>query len=202
MIFDTTNADDLGDAIAFASNYMRVNRNDYGLQNSDLGVIVIARHRSTGFGYNDAMWAKYGVQMATRAQFTDPKTKQAPKINVFNATDYGQQLTNRGTTLDSLLKQGAVLGVCSVATRGIATAIAEATGGKTDDIFSELASNLVGNARPRGDTLGDDHQGRAAVRPLGDHRCGDPGPRPGARRDDGRHDGHRQPAAGAPEHLR
>jgi len=147
MIFDTTNADDLGDAIAFASNYMRVNRNDYGLQNGDLGVIVIARHRSTGFGYNDAMWAKYGVQMATRAQFTDPKTKQAPKINVFNATDYGQQLTNRGTTLDSLLKQGAVLGVCSVATRGIATAIAEATGGKTDDIFSELASNLVGNAR-------------------------------------------------------
>lgn len=147
MIFDTTTPDGLGDAIAFANNYMRTNRNDYGLQNSDLAVIVIARHRSTGFGYNDAIWAKYGVQMSARAQFTDPKTKQAPKVNVFNATDYGQQLNNRGTTLDSLLKQGAVLGVCSVATRGIAGAIAEATGGKTDDIFSELASNLVSNAR-------------------------------------------------------
>jgi hypothetical protein len=147
MIFDTTTPDGLGDAIAFASNYMRVNRNDYGLQNSDLAVIVIARHRSTGFGYNDSIWSKYGVPMSARAQFTDPKTKQAPKINVYNAADYGTALTNRGTTLESLLKQGAVLGVCSVATRGIAGAIAEATGQKTDDVFNELAANLVPNGR-------------------------------------------------------
>jgi hypothetical protein len=147
MIFDTTVSDGLGNAIAFASNFMRVNRTDYGLQNSDLAVIVIVRHRSTAFGYNDAIWAKYGVQMSARAEFVDPKTKEAPKTNLFNATDYGTQLTNRGTTLDSLLKQGAVLGVCSVATRGIAGAIAQATGGNTDNIFNELISNLVPNAR-------------------------------------------------------
>ena len=147
MVFDTTTPDGLGNAIAFASNFLRVNRSDYGLQNTDVGVLVIVRHRSTAFGYNDAMWAKYGVQMAGRAEFVDPKTKQAPKSNLFNANDYGRELANRGTTLDSLLKQGAQLGVCSVATRGLAGVIAQANGGNTDDIFNELVSNLVGNAR-------------------------------------------------------
>jgi hypothetical protein len=148
MIFDTTTPDGLGDTIAFANNFIRVNRTDYGLQNSDLAVIIVVRHRSTGFAYSDAIWAKYGIPMAARANFTDPKTKQAPKANLYNATDYGAQLANRGTTLDSVLKQGVQLAVCSVATRGIAGAIAEAVGGKTDDIFNELVSNLVStNAR-------------------------------------------------------
>jgi len=146
MLFDTTTPDGLGDAIPFANNFFRVNRNDYGLQNNDLAVIIVVRHRSTAFGYNDAMWAKYGIPMAARANFTDPKTKQAPKVNLYNASDYGAQLPNRGTTLDSILKQGVQLAVCSVASRGLAGAIAEATGGNTDNIFNELVSNLVSNA--------------------------------------------------------
>src|SRR5207247_3707764 len=59
MIFDTTSADGLGDALAFTNNFMRTNRTEYGLQNSDLAVIIVMRHRSTGFAYNDAIWAKY-----------------------------------------------------------------------------------------------------------------------------------------------
>src|SRR5205085_687748 len=35
MVFDTTTPDSLGNALAFANNFIRVNRNDYGLQNSD-----------------------------------------------------------------------------------------------------------------------------------------------------------------------
>ena len=125
-----------------------MNHNDYGLQNSDVAVIVVVRHNSTGFGYNDAIWAKYGVPISKRANFADPKTKEAAKANLFNASDYGAQLPNRGNTLDSLFKLGVQLGVCATATRGIAGAIAEATGGNTDNIFNELVSNLVGaNAR-------------------------------------------------------
>jgi intracellular sulfur oxidation DsrE/DsrF family protein len=148
MVFDTTTPDTLGNAIAFANNFIRVNRNDYGLQNSDVAVIVIVRHNSTGFGYNDAIWAKYGVPISKRANFVDPKTKDSAKANLFNASDYGAQLPNRGTTLEALFKQGVQLGVCATATRGIAGAIAEATGGNTDTIFEELVSNLVSpNAR-------------------------------------------------------
>ena len=147
LIFDTTTPNGLGDAIAFASNFMRVNRTDYALQNADLAVVIVVRHRSTPFAYSDAIWAKYGVPMASRAQFTDPKTKVAPTLNVYNATDYSAQLPNRGTTLDSLLKQGVQLAVCQVATRGIAGSIAEATGGNTDAIYNELVASIGSGAR-------------------------------------------------------
>jgi intracellular sulfur oxidation DsrE/DsrF family protein len=147
LVFDTTTPDGLGEAIAFASNFIRVNRTDYGLQNDDLAVVIVVRHRSTAFAYSDAIWAKYGILMASRAQFTDPKTKVAPKVNVYNAADYGAQLPNRGTTLDSLLKQGVQLAVCQVATRGIAGAIAEATGGNTDAIYNELVASIGSGAR-------------------------------------------------------
>ena len=147
LVFDTTTPEGFGEAIAFASNFVRVNQSDYGLQNSDLAVIIVARSRSTPFAYNDAIWAKYGMPIASRANFTDPKTKQAPGSNLYNAAGYGAQLPNRGTTLDSLLKQGVQLAVCQVATRGFAGSIAEATGGNTDSINNELITNLVSNSR-------------------------------------------------------
>jgi intracellular sulfur oxidation DsrE/DsrF family protein len=148
MVFDTTTPDSLGNALAFANNFIRVNRNDYGLQNSDMAVIVVVRHNSTGFGYNDAIWAKWGVPISKRAGFVDPKTNEAAKANLYNIAEYGAQLPNRGNTLEQLFKMGVQLAVCATSTRGIAGAIAEATGGNTDNIFNELVSNLVSpNAR-------------------------------------------------------
>jgi intracellular sulfur oxidation DsrE/DsrF family protein len=147
LVFDTTAHDGLADAILFANNFIRVNRADYGLQNSDLAVVIVARHRSTPFGYNDAMWAKYGTTIAARARVEDPKSKLAPKINIFNSGDYAELLSNRGTTLDSLFKQGLQLAVCGISTRAYAASIAQAVGGNAETIFDELTSNLVNNAR-------------------------------------------------------
>ena len=147
MIFDTTKYEAFGEAIAFANNYLRTSRSEYNLKNSDMAVLIIARSRSTQFAYNDAMWAKYGTVLSRRANFTDPKTKQPATVNPYNSQELAELLPNRGTTLDALTKQGVLFGVCSVATRGIAGAIAEANGGNTDAINKELISNLVSNAR-------------------------------------------------------
>src|SRR5260370_8594054 len=147
LVFDTTSHDALADAILFANNFFRVNRADYGLQNSDLAVVIVVRHRSTPFGYNDAMWAKYGTTIAARAKVEDPKTKVAPKINIFNSGDYAELLSNRGTTLDSLFKQGLQLAVCGISTRAYATSIAQAVGGNVETILNELTSNLGNNTR-------------------------------------------------------
>lgn len=148
LVFDTISYDHLSDATLFANNFIRVNQADYGLQSSELAVVIVVRHRSTPFGYNDAMWAKYGTAIAARSKVEDPKTKQPPKINIFNARDYGEALGNRGSTLDSLFKQGVQLAVCASSTRAYATSIAQAIGGDGDAIFKELTSNLVGsNAR-------------------------------------------------------
>jgi intracellular sulfur oxidation DsrE/DsrF family protein len=147
LIFDTTTPEGLGEALAFASNYIRVNRSDYGLQNSDLAVVIVVRHRSVSFGYSDAIWAKYGTAMAAQSKFEDPRSKAAPKANVYNSADYGDLLPNRGVTFDSLAKQGVQLGVCSVATRGFAGVIAEAVGGNADAINKELIASIASYAR-------------------------------------------------------
>jgi intracellular sulfur oxidation DsrE/DsrF family protein len=147
LVFDTTTADGIAEAIFFANNFMNVNQADYGLQNNDLAVVIIARHSSTPFAYNDAMWAKYGMAMTGLTKLDDPRSKVAPKVNVYNSGDYGNLLPNGGVTLDALSKRGVQFAVCSLATRFIAGMIAGAVGGNADTINSELIANLVSNSR-------------------------------------------------------
>jgi intracellular sulfur oxidation DsrE/DsrF family protein len=85
--------------------------------------------------------------MAGLAKFEDPKTKLAPKTNLYNSPDYGPGLSNLGVTLDSLFKQGVQLAVCSVATRALAGMIAKAVSGNADTINNELIANLMPNSR-------------------------------------------------------
>lgn len=143
FVFDTTTAEGFAGALQFANNYFMANRNDYGLQDSDLAVIIIARHKSTAFGYNDAIWAKYGAQLSTQSGFTDPQTKEAPKINVYGTAGDGN---GQGGRLDSLIKRGVRLAVCQMATRAIAGQIARATNQETDAVFQELVANRLANA--------------------------------------------------------
>jgi len=146
FFFDTITPQGFGQTIFFANNVFTANRNGYRLRQEDQALAICVRHHSTGFAFNDAMWAKYGESLAERADLKDPKTGQAPKINMYMASGYGSQLSNNGVTLDSLLKLGAHLAVCQMATRANASGIAQQTGGKNDDIYQELTSNLVPNS--------------------------------------------------------
>ncbi len=147
LVFDTTAADGMADALFFANNFMNVNQADYGLQDNNLAVVIIARHGSTPFAYNDAMWAKYGMAMTGLTKLDDPKSKVAPKVNVYNSGNYGNLLPNHGVTLDALSKRGVQFAVCSLATRVTAGMIAGAVGGNVNTINSELIANLVSNSR-------------------------------------------------------
>lgn len=148
VVFDSTTPDGFGEALFFANNFIHVNRSEYGLQNNDMAVVIVVRHRSTQFGYNDAMWAKYGRPLAERARMEDPKTRMAPKLNIYNSPTFGDILPNRGATLDTVFKEGVQLAVCSTSTRGYASNVVAALGGKVDEVFKELIANLVGsNAR-------------------------------------------------------
>ena len=139
FVFDTISPDGFQSSLMFAGTYLDANKNKYGLQDSDNAIIIIARNRSTRFGYNDAMWAKYGKQFAEAMNnLVDPKTKEAPVVNI-HATS--------GGALDRLIKRGARVAVCEVATRGAAGALARAIGGDTDALFKELSENLVTNGR-------------------------------------------------------
>jgi intracellular sulfur oxidation DsrE/DsrF family protein len=146
QVFDTVNPTGLGQAIFFSNNVFVGNKNGYNLEQGDVAVVIVVRHFSTGFAFNDAMWAKYGKSLAERINFTDPKTHQAPTVNVFQATGYGDALTNGGRTLEAALKNGVHLAVCQLSTRANAGVIARQTGGKAEDIYQELVANLVPNS--------------------------------------------------------
>jgi intracellular sulfur oxidation DsrE/DsrF family protein len=116
-----------------------VNKSKYGLKDSDSAMIVIVRNRSTRFGYNDAMWAKYGKQFSEAMDnFVDPKTKEVPKVNV-HAT--------AGGSMGRLIERGVQIAICEVATRGVASSLSRALGGEVDTYFKELSENLVPNGR-------------------------------------------------------
>ena len=129
LVIDTTSPDGFRDGLLFASNFILANRNDYGLQNQDLAVIVVARHISTGYAFNNDMWAKYGGPLSGEAP------KEPPKANPDSAS------------LVSLANQGVQFAVCAMATRRLSTEIARAVGANVDAIFAELTANLISNGR-------------------------------------------------------
>jgi len=147
FVFDVTTPDGVALALRFANNYYNTSQNAYGLKETDLAVVFIARHKATSFGYNDAMWAKYGKQFSEQSEFTDPKTKQQPTVNFYAKPDDGSGDPVSGAML-ALIKKGIRFGVCATSTRGIAGRIAKAAGGDIDAIVKELGANLIcANAR-------------------------------------------------------
>jgi hypothetical protein len=143
LVFDTTSADGIGAALRYADNFFVASKSGYGLEDADAAVIIVARHNSTPYAYNDIIWARYGVQMAARTGLNDPKTKQPPTVNLFNTATAG--LPNGGTTVDSQIKRGVHFAVCQMATRFLAVQVARTTGGNADAVYDEIAANLVGN---------------------------------------------------------
>ena len=135
FVFDSTTPDGMALALLFSGNYFTANHDTYGLEDHDLAVVIVARHHSTVFGYNDAMWVKYGKYFSEQAVFTDPKTKEPPTSNLYL------------DRMDPLIKKGVHFAVCQMSSRRISGAIAQATGGQAEAILKELAGNLVPNGR-------------------------------------------------------
>jgi intracellular sulfur oxidation DsrE/DsrF family protein len=142
FLFDTSTAESMRWALHFVSNYLMANQEVYGLKDSDLPVLIVARHNSTSFAYSDAIWAKDGKQLSEQAESTDPKTQEPPKINVYGAA--GE--TAQAGKMNALIKKGVQFAVCQMSSRGIAGRIAKTNGVETDNVVKEIAANLLGNA--------------------------------------------------------
>jgi len=130
LVFDTTEPNGLNSALLFTTNFYQANRADYGLQDSDLAVVIITRHFSTPFAYNDSIWSKYGVQISN---FIDAN-KEPSKTNT-----YARQL-------NGVAGRGAHIAVCQMATSAIAGSIARAVNSTQDEILKEIAANLLPNS--------------------------------------------------------
>jgi intracellular sulfur oxidation DsrE/DsrF family protein len=143
FLLDTHAQDGVGNALLWGANYIRTHQSAYGVQASDLAFIIVVRHRSVSFGYNDAMWAKYGAIFSRQLNLVDPKTKEAPKVNIYN---YGEDGSPRGSW-ETMAKAGVQVAVCSTATRTLSGGVARATSQDVEDVVKELSANLVSNGR-------------------------------------------------------
>ena len=145
LVFDTMEAPGFGAALLYSNNFYVASESGYGLKDPDTAVIIIARHFATPFAYKDAMWMKYGAMLTGVTKLNDPKTKQPPTFNLYNAAGY-DDLASMGTTVDTLVKRGVQFGVCQMATTFFSGMLAKASGGNAEAIYKELVANLVPNA--------------------------------------------------------
>lgn len=144
VIIDAPTPTSPPEAFRFASNLLTTNQSAYSLKDEDFGLLIVIRHGATAFGFSNAIWAKYGEILAKRGNVVDPDTGKAPTRNIYVSVE-GKEA--RGTTLDGLAKRGVMIAVCGSATRGLAGAIAQATGGNADAINKEITSDPLPNAR-------------------------------------------------------
>src|SRR5262245_28039707 len=134
VVFDTWMADKFGDAMAFPSTWVRINKEQYGLSDADLAVVIVARHGTGPFAFNEAMWTKYGKFFADRMSANDKAAHPNPTTNI------------HASRLANLTKQGVRLAVCNLTTRAYAQMIARETGAEMDEIYKELTTNAIGEA--------------------------------------------------------
>ncbi len=130
LVFDTTDSNGMNSALLYGGNYYTANRTGYGLQNGDLAVVIIARHFSTAYAYNETLWSKYGDQLSNFADSTKPPSK---------TNTYARQLAQ-------MSERGAHLAVCQMATGRIAGLISAAVGAPNADILAEISANLLPNS--------------------------------------------------------
>lgn len=134
VVFDTWMADKVGETVGFAGNWMRINRDAYALADTDLAMVIVMRHGSAPFAFNEAVWTKYGKIFAANMSANDKVAHPNPSVNIHAAR------------LASLGKQGMRLAVCNLTTRAYTQIIAKETGTTAEEVLKELTANTVSPA--------------------------------------------------------
>jgi hypothetical protein len=139
IFVDTASRQGGQDGVQFAGNLFNINESAYGVKPADVGLIICFRHQSVVYGYNEAMWTKYGQQFSQRLELAKPVS-----VNPVNPAG---PLEEGARTVATLADRGAVITICATATRAMAGRIATATGGSQEAILKELMANPVRNGR-------------------------------------------------------
>jgi hypothetical protein len=146
IFVDSATAQGGAEALIYANNLYSAQTNAYAGDDADLAMIICFRHFSTPFGFNDAVWKKYGEAFGELIQFSDPATGEALMTNPVN-TPGRTDLPNFGMTVDSITARGAQIAICNAATQFFSGQLADRTGGSANDIYEELRAGAIANSR-------------------------------------------------------
>ena len=125
QVFDCVTAARIGDML-FVRNFLTASASDYGLKDEEASLIVSLRHEATLFGFNDAMWEKYGI-----AEVLGLPKGGNPQLQMITA----------------LAARGVRFTVCGMGTTRRAGDFARARGLQPADVRAELVANIVPNSR-------------------------------------------------------
>lgn len=112
--------------------------------------VVVLRHLGTGLALDDAMWAKHRI--GENRKINDPVTKTPAVRNPWSRrspADVPDENVvallgpDADTTVEGLVKSGAVVLACELAMRSFARGIAARSGGNADEVFRELRTGVV-----------------------------------------------------------
>lgn len=123
-----------------ASRYIQGMYDALGAAPRDVQSVIVIRHKSIGFGFNDAMWEKYAIGEIAKVKSGDAAATKNPLIRGRgNNTNTDKPQSN----IEWMINHGSFVLACDLATQGLATQIAERTKGTMKTIYEELKANVV-----------------------------------------------------------
>lgn len=136
VLVDSSTTAGGANALRFANNIINAHIDEYEGKASDYAMVVCFRHMSTPYGYNDAIWAKYGAifsRNANPAPTSNPMMVHTP--------------SNGDNSIPDSLEKGIQFAICNRATRKFSMALASATGQTAEAVYAELIANGIPNSR-------------------------------------------------------
>ncbi len=126
-----------------ASRYTQGMYDALGAAPGDVQTVVVVRHKSIGFAFNDAMWEKYGIGEISKVKSGEAWATKNPLAhgranNASNATADKPQ-----SNIDWMIAHNNFVLGCDLATQGLASQIADRTKGTMKTIHEELKANVV-----------------------------------------------------------
>ena len=133
VFIDTSDAAGGANAPRYCSNILNAHINEYEGSLDEMAMIICYRHASTPFGFNDAMWEKYGDSFANFTQQRGPDG-EAPKTNTLLSS------------INELAEKGVHFAICNTATKLTSRMLAGPAGLDADEVYAELIANAIPNA--------------------------------------------------------
>lgn len=142
-VFDSPDIEENSTAgFSQASRYIQGMRDALGAGPGDVQTVIVVRHKSVPFAFNDAMWEKYGIGEQTKVKSGDAWATK-------NLVAHGRQAGGANANdrpqgnIDWLVAHGHIVLACDLATQGFAGQLAAKTNGTMRTIYEDLKANLV-----------------------------------------------------------
>ncbi len=143
-VFDSPEVDEnatLG--FLHASRYIQGMYDALGATPRDVQTVVVVRHKSIGFAFNDAMWEKYAIGEISKVKSGEAPATKNPLAHARANNANNANADRPQSNIEWMAAHNHFVLACDLATQGLASQIADRTKGTMKAIHEELKANVV-----------------------------------------------------------